>query len=53
MLNETWLFLLESPIWLYHYTEYAIILDFGIWRIAAEKNEYTRRRCSPRVIEDR
>lgn len=43
-LNETWLFLFESPIWLNRYTEYAIILGFGIWRIVAEKNAYTRRR---------
>ena len=37
-LNETWLFMFESPIWLNRYTEYAIILAFGIWRIVAEKN---------------
>ncbi len=43
-LNETWLFLFESPIWLNRYTEYAIILGFGIWRIVAEKNAYTRQR---------
>ena len=43
-LNETWLFLFESPIWLNRYTEYAIILAFGTWRIVAEKNAYTRRR---------
>lgn len=43
-LNETWLFLFENPIWLNRYTEYAIILVFGIWRVAAEKNAYTRRR---------
>jgi hypothetical protein len=43
-LNETWLFLFESPIWLNRYTEYAIILAFGAWRIVAEKNAYTRRR---------
>jgi glutamate synthase (NADPH/NADH) small chain len=43
-LNETWLFLFESPIWLNRYTEYAIILAFGLWRIVAEKNAYTRRR---------
>jgi glutamate synthase (NADPH/NADH) small chain len=45
-LNETWLFLFESPIWLNRYTEYAIILGFGVWRIAAEKNAYTRRRLT-------
>jgi hypothetical protein len=43
-LNETWLFMFESPIWLNRYTEYAIILAFGTWRIVAEKNAYTRRR---------
>ncbi len=43
-LNETWLFWFENPIWLNRYTEYAIILGFGIWRIFAEKNSYTRRR---------
>jgi len=43
-LNETWLFLFDNPIWLNRYTEYAIILTFGIWRIAAEMNAYTRRR---------
>lgn len=35
-LNETWLFLFENPIWLNRYTEYAIILGFGLWRIYAE-----------------
>jgi len=43
-LNESWLFLWESPIWLNRYTEYAIILAFGLWRIRAERNAYTRRR---------
>lgn len=43
-LNETWLFLFENPIWLNRYTEYAVILAFGIWRIAAERNTYTRKR---------
>jgi glutamate synthase (NADPH/NADH) small chain len=43
-LNESWLFLWESPIWLNRYTEYAIILAFGLWRIRAERNRYTRRR---------
>jgi hypothetical protein len=36
-LNETWLFLFESPIWLNRYTEYAIILAFGLWRIAPRR----------------
>jgi glutamate synthase (NADPH/NADH) small chain len=43
-LNEAWLFLWESPIWLNRYTEYAIILAFGLWRIHAEQNRYTRKR---------
>lgn len=43
-LNESWLFLWDSPIWLNRYTEYALILGFGLWRIWAEKNPYTRRR---------
>jgi len=43
-LNETWLFWFENPIWLNRYTEYGIILGFGIWRMIAEKNPYTRKR---------
>jgi glutamate synthase (NADPH/NADH) small chain len=43
-INESWLYLYESPIWLNRYTEYAIILAFGLWRIHAEKNPYTRKR---------
>ncbi|MCW9023307.1 MAG: FAD-dependent oxidoreductase [Gammaproteobacteria bacterium] len=43
-LNETWLFWFDNPIWLNRYTEYAIILGFGIWRISAERNSYTRKR---------
>lgn len=43
-LNESWLMLFDNPIWLNHYTEYALILAFGIWRIAAERNAYTRKR---------
>jgi len=43
-LNESWLMWFENPIWLNRYTEYAIILAFGLWRIAAEKNTYTRKR---------
>ena len=43
-LNETWLFWFENPIWLNRYTEYGIILGFGLWRIYAEKNSYTRKR---------
>lgn len=42
--NESWLYLYESPIWLNRYTEYAIILAFGLWRIRAEQNAYTRKR---------
>ncbi len=43
-LNETWLFWFDNPIWLNRYTEYGIILGFGIWRVIAEKNSYTRKR---------
>ncbi len=43
-LNEAWLFWFENPIWLNRYTEYAIILGFGVWRIFAEQNPYTRKR---------
>jgi hypothetical protein len=43
-LNESWLFLWESPIWLNRYTEYAIILAFGLGRIHAERNRHTRKR---------
>ncbi len=42
--NETWLFIGDNPIWLNRYSEYAIILGFGIWRIRAEQNPYTRKR---------
>jgi len=43
-LNETWLFLFDNPIWLNRYTEYAIIFGFGLRRIRAEENSYTRKR---------
>ncbi|MEO5375763.1 MAG: 4Fe-4S binding protein [Alphaproteobacteria bacterium] len=43
-LNETWLFWWDSPVWFNRYTEYVLILCFGLWRIAAEHNPYTRRR---------
>ncbi|MHB1141963.1 MAG: FAD-dependent oxidoreductase [Sulfuricaulis sp.] len=49
-LNETWLFLFENPIWLNRYTEYAIILAFGVWRIRAEQNRYTRLRLTVLVV---
>ncbi len=49
-LNEAYLFWWENPIWLNRYTEYAIILAFGVWRIAAEQNPYTRRRLAVLVI---
>jgi glutamate synthase (NADPH/NADH) small chain len=45
-LNETWLFLFDNPIWLNRYTEYTIILGFGLWRIYAEQNRYTRLRLT-------
>ena len=34
----------EAPLWLSHWTEYAVILGFGIWRTMAETNPYTRKR---------
>ena len=43
-LNETWFFLFESPIWFNRYTENAIIVAFGVWRIISERNPHTRRR---------
>ncbi|MBF0421441.1 MAG: 4Fe-4S binding protein [Magnetococcales bacterium] len=43
-LNETWIFAFDSPWWLDRYTECALILVFGLWRIRAEKNPYSRRR---------
>jgi glutamate synthase (NADPH/NADH) small chain len=43
-LNEAWLYWFENPVWLNRYTEYGIILGFGIWRIMAERNPYTRKR---------
>jgi len=45
-LNESRLFLFDNPIWLNRYTEYAIILGFGVWRIVAEQNRYTRFRLT-------
>jgi polyferredoxin len=47
--NETWLFWWDNPIWLNRYTEYAIILIFGVWRIRAEHNPYTRKRLTALV----
>ncbi|MBT5014205.1 MAG: 4Fe-4S binding protein [Rhodospirillaceae bacterium] len=43
-LNESYLYWWDSPIWLNRYTEYAIILGFGAWRITAEQNPYSKRR---------
>ncbi len=34
----------EMPLWLSHWTEYAVILAFGVWRTLAERNPYTRKR---------
>ncbi len=34
----------EAPLWLSHWTEYVVILAFGVWRILAEQNPYTRKR---------
>ncbi|MBF0181377.1 MAG: 4Fe-4S binding protein [Magnetococcales bacterium] len=49
-LNDAWLFQFGSPMWLNRYTEQAIILAFGVWRIVAEKNPYTRKRLIILVI---
>jgi glutamate synthase (NADPH/NADH) small chain len=43
-LNERQLHWFQNPLWLNHYTEYVIVLGFGIWRIIAERNSYTRKR---------
>ena len=43
-LNERQLHLFHNPVWLNHYTEYLIVLGFGVWRIVAERNSYTRKR---------
>ncbi len=45
-LNEVWLKWFDNPWWLNRYTEYAVILVFGLWRITAERNSYTRRRLA-------
>lgn len=34
------------PFWLSHWTEYIIIVLFGVWRTIAEKNPYTRKRLA-------
>ncbi len=36
----------EAPWWLSHWTEYAVILAFGVWRTLAERNPYTRKRLA-------
>jgi len=36
----------EAPLWLSHWTEYAVILVFGVWRVLAERNPYTRKRLA-------
>jgi glutamate synthase (NADPH/NADH) small chain len=43
-LNERQLHWFDNPVWLSHHTEYLIILGFGLWRIAAERNIYTKKR---------
>ncbi len=49
-LNERWLNWFDSPVWLSHNTEYIIILLFGLWRIIAEKNPYTKNRLIILVV---
>jgi glutamate synthase (NADPH/NADH) small chain len=34
----------EPPVWLSNWTEYGVILGFGIWRTLSERNPYTRKR---------
>jgi ferredoxin len=34
------------PFWLSHWTEYFLIVLFGVWRTVAEKNPYTRKRLA-------
>jgi len=34
----------DAPLWLSRWTEYAVILVFGVWRVLAERNSYTRKR---------
>jgi len=43
-LNERLLHWFDNPVWLNHFTEYLIIVIFGLWRIFAERNSYTRKR---------
>jgi glutamate synthase (NADPH/NADH) small chain len=33
-----------APVWLSNWTEYTVILAFGIWRTISERNPYTRKR---------
>ncbi len=35
-----------APLWLSNWTEYAVILAFGIWRTVSERNPYTRKRLA-------
>jgi polyferredoxin len=45
-LNERLLHWFHNPVWLNHYTEYLVIVIFGIWRILAERNLYTKKRLT-------
>ena len=36
----------EPPLWLGHWTEYLVIVIFGVWRTLAEQNPYTRKRIA-------
>lgn len=45
-LNEVWWHRFDTPLWLNRYTEYLIILAFGLWRLRAERNAYTRKRLA-------
>lgn len=43
-LNDAWFYQFDNSLLLNRYTEYVIIVAFGVWRIRAEKNPYTRKR---------
>lgn len=36
----------QAPFWLSQWTEYLVILAFGLWRTLAERNAYTRKRLA-------
>lgn len=36
----------QSPVWFSQWSEYLIITVFGVWRVLAERNPYTRKRLA-------